>query len=307
MSEKKWQDRIWLFCEGEYKDFEGIPCRYYIRSDRACQLLRAQKTEKFWKKCRLNSVEVIYRAVNRYLIVFKKKYHKLPIDEHEDIDFAEIIGHLKKQTLKKDTLISWISYVNTTVFRAVRHYLYIKYGIAEKRACGNCTAFPESPPYICASKGEKKKKTDPPCESYKLKLPSIIIAVSLNEKIDIPDPSSENKEEEFGNDQMSCIIDLLIARMKQEAPKSKKREVCKRQYELFVAFLHELSEIEPEADLKDMIKQRADMIKKLAQKFKFDEKTVRRDIQDIREFLKEKMSLCLKKGFFYRQGGDKDE
>ncbi|OQX05217.1 MAG: hypothetical protein BWK80_52510 [Desulfobacteraceae bacterium IS3] len=307
MPEKKRQDKIRLFCEGKYESFQNIPCRYYIRSDRACRLLRAQKTEAFWKKCRVNSIELIYRAVNRYLFIFKKRYYYIPIDEHEDIDFAAIIGRLKKQTLKKDTLISWIAYVNITAFREVRHYLHAKYAIPEKRTCGSCIAFPGSPPYICTLKGEERKKTDLPCESYAWKPPLVVTPGVINEETDIPDPSSENKEEEFGDEVLSCITDLLIERFKAHAPGSKKREVCKRQYEIFVAFLHELSEIEPASDLKDMIKQRPDMIKKLANDFGVDEKTVRRDIQEVREFLKEKMSLCFEKSFLSEQGGDRNE
>ncbi len=299
MSEKKWQDKIRLFCEGEYKDFEGIPCRYYIRSDRACQLLRAQKAEKFWKKCRLNSIELICRASDRYFLCFKKKYYAIAIDEHEDIDFAAIVGHLKKQTLKKDSLISWIAYVNTLVFRAVIDFLHKKYGIPKKRRCGNCRFFPGSSPYICTSKGEKKKKGDFPCENYAWKPPSVITPEPIDDETETPASESENKDDP-GNEMLSCIIALLIARVKEEAPGSKKREVCKRQYEIFVAFLHKLSEIEPESDLNDIIRQRSDIIKQIFKIFKVDEKTVRRDIQDIREFLKEKMSLCVEKGFFFK-------
>lgn len=311
MLKKKQQDKIRLFCEGNYKYFKDIPCKYYIPSDRACRLLRErekliepkkkvawdQKTEEFWAECRVNSDELIYRAVNRYLFVFKKRYYYIPIDEHEDIDFAAIAGRLKKQTLKKDTLISWIAYVNITVFRAVREYLYLKYLIPKKRSCGNCRFFPELPPYICASTGEKRKKTDPPCECYAWKLPPVVTPEPINEETDIPDPLSGDKEEEFGDEVLSCITDLLIERFKAQAPGSKKREVCKRQYEIFIAFLHELSEIEPESDLNEMIKQRTEIIKKLAAIFRVDEKTVRRDIQEVREFLKEKMSLCFEKSF----------
>jgi len=49
------------------------------------------------------------------------------------------------------------------------------------------------------------------------------------------------------------------------------------------------------------------MIKKLANDFGVDEKTVRRDIQEVREFLKEKMSLCFEKSFLSEQGGDRNE
>jgi len=301
MTVKKEHDLVRLFCEGGNKVFKNIPCEHYISSDRACRLLRQRKTKQFWKRCRLDVLEWICKAADKYLVMYKNKYPGLPIDEKEYLDFSSLIDRLRKQRLEKDTLISWISYVNTAVYRSVRDIMNKIYKIPTRRRCGNCKYFPESWPYICAENGEERKKGDAPCEAYSWEPPPVVIPKSIDEDI-TPAPTPETFLR--GEDMLPRIIAMLIERVRDEKQGSKKRDVCKRQYEIFSGLLHEFSKIEPECDVDELIALRSEAIDRLAEKYGVSRKTVMRDIEEILKFLEEKMSLSFKNGFFYEQGGE---
>lgn len=299
MAEKKEYDLIRRFCEGGYKDFKNIPCKYYMSSDRACHLLRQGKSKRFWDQCRLNTLEWIYKAADKYLAVFKKRYPMLHIDEKEDADFACIADRLKKQTIKKDTLISWVGYVNTAVYREIRDFLHKVYKIPKIRRCGNCKYLPLSRPYICSEKGEERKKSDAPCEAYSWEPPPEMMPAPIDDEI-IPDFNTpEILLAEKKENLLFRIVEMLMDRIEDENPGSKKRDIYKRQYEVFADVLHELSKIEPDVEENELIRQRSAAIDRAAEKQKVSRKTIMGDIEDIRKFLEKKMSLFFKNGFFY--------
>lgn len=281
MSVRKMNDLIRSFCEGGLEPFEEIPCKYYIRADRECRLLRKGKTARFLKMCRLSTIEMLYETAIRCLKMFQRRYPGLPIDEGEDIDFGGITDRLKKQKLTQGyNLIVWRGYINKVGYNAVRTALFNRGLLPRDRKCGTCKYLPRSRPYFCPKKEEVRKKSDGPCRDYAFEA---VIPDPFMDDDDLPDITTPEtlltkKEEEKEDSPLSFIIRLMKERTESAAPESKNREKYERQYDVFASLLHSLSNDVPKATV----------MKQLAEKYDMDIRTIQRDIRDIREFLRGK-------------------
>ena len=292
MPEKKQNDVIRFFCEGEDEQFRQISCKYYTHNpEKECNILKQYKISVFWDKCRENSFEILYHAVNKHLQRFKEQYEG--VDDQENIDFKGMITRLKKQRLRYGfNLFVWHSYVSRACYRELKNLLIRRGQIPSRRKCGNCKYFPEVKPYICPITKKKRKKTAEPCEEYGWKF-SMPMTQTYNDRIDHPEGSEKipifaermgftNDQQPFStfaDDRVSDMMGILKERVKAE-PRRKKRERYERQYDIFVNFLDMLS--------KDISKKEA--IRSFARKWRISEKTIQRDIREFRKFLKEKMS-----------------
>lgn len=270
-----------------------LPCEHYDAQNQQCSL-RSSVMEIFWNECRCDNIRNLYDTSNRHSESLKRIY-KGYVDEKEDVDFVRLAEELKKAELDKPLLSQWINYVSTSVYRAFRKILDDRGLIYRKKQCGTCKFLSASSKY-CYRKNESKNKTDKTCEHYSQTYPVFkstdIYEHDDNHPNEIIHRDSENpeisetpetlllKKEEANRQPIFLMKQLLSQRIESQAFESKRRQIYQRQYELFVNYLHLLSEdIEPE-DAKKM----------LAEKLKAEPKTISRDISDIREFLQEKMS-----------------
>jgi hypothetical protein len=97
---------ITSLCGNTNKRFNGIPCKYYEHEDKQeCRLLKEQKTDEFWKKCRC-AWDVFMETANKTNEKLQGQYKTLPVDDREDVDFGKIIEQLKKNPLTKGYNIS---------------------------------------------------------------------------------------------------------------------------------------------------------------------------------------------------------
>ncbi|MDM8523689.1 hypothetical protein QUF80_09985 [Desulfococcaceae bacterium HSG8] len=289
MSERKQNDLIRSFCEGAGRRFGRLPCEHYDHSDRHCRLLEKQEMSEFWEKCRLNTLKILHKYALGYLENFIKEWN-FPIEKAEniraeDIDFKSVMTRLKKKKLTQGyTLAVWLAYVKTTIYREIKRNLARQGMIPREVRCGSCRYLSGSAPYICSKKGEPRKKTDGDnCEDYCF---DIVITESGIEEKDIP-PVAETPEtlleekEKRRNPLSSVIKDALSTRIREAKPGTRKREIYKRQCEIFIELLHLISEGMPKKEAE----------KALAGEYNINERTIRRDIADIREFLKKKNVL----------------
>lgn len=282
-------DMIRSVC-GKHKYFKGVSCRYYDLSDAQCLLLREKKMEEFWEKCRCKLFETLYNATTVCLINFKKKYKRLNIDDKEDIDFESIIKRLKTYGLKTGfTLHDWLKYMNKTVYQEIRGILVARGLIPRGIRCGTCRHLPKGNPYICPKNGETRKKADDVCDDYTQDINSFI-SIDIEENDDNPQAHRLMYEiSTVRNENITCLPEekdrlsdmkkILKNRAGEAKPGSKLLEKYERQYEVFINLLNLLSENIPLANAMKLI----------AKNYGINVKTIRRDIEEIREFLK-KMS-----------------
>jgi len=283
-------DMIRSVCGSANKYFKGISCRYYGASDAQCLLLREKKMQEFWEKCRVSPFETLYHATNACLRKFKNKYSKLDIDDKEDIDFESIINRLKTYGLKTGfTLDDWLKYMNKTVYQEIRGIFVRRRLIPRGIKCGTCRYLPKAAPYICPKNGETRKKSDDVCEDYTQDI-STFISIDVIENNDNPQAQrlmyeiSRVRNENITclpeeKDRVSDMKEMLRNRAEKAMPGTKQHERYERQYEVFINLMNLLSEDIPAAELTTIIAVRCGM----------NIKTVRRDIEEIRYFLK-KMS-----------------
>jgi len=193
------------------------------------------------------------------------------------------------------TLAAWYKNVKTTVYWEIRQQLVRRHIVPKVRNCGSCKYLPQSK--ICQKTGERRNKGDKACEKYRPEVPNF-------EPIDAPArgrDGNENQsndrllyamlsaahdealspeaalisEEQAERSALDNIVEMLIQRFQQETPGSRTRTKYKRQYEEFSNLLDLLSE--------NMTIQK--VFQTLADRFQCTTKTVRNDVQGIKNFL----------------------
>lgn len=298
MKGHKRADLIESVCGDAGRQFNGKSCRHYAQTPaKQCQLLKTRRMEAFWKQCR-GAYLIFYNLVQVWHKRFKAHYSGLPIDEAEDFDFEGVIRRLQKQTINVENLAGWWKYVSKTVYLEVKKRLIRRGLLPEKRNCGSCKYFSSSKPYVCAKTGKSRKKTDPPCEGYRSKLvyfTSIDRETSsgkesgqqhlnrlLLEMATVNDQKGNTPEaliiakEEHERSPLSTITAMLAQRPDNERSGSKKSKKYERHYAVFTNIVHLLAQGVPKEEA----------IKCLAKRFSVNEKTIRRDIAEIKEFLR---------------------
>ncbi|MCP4107179.1 MAG: hypothetical protein GY749_16835 [Desulfobacteraceae bacterium] len=292
MTEQKQNNLTRSVCGGTNERFRGNPCKYYDFSSGQCLLLMEQKMDEFWKKCRCKKFEMLYEATTSYLKKFKQKYANLPVDDMEEIDFKEIISRLKNLRLKEEFNINgWRKYMNKTIYREVKGILVKKGLIPRETKCGTCKFLPGSKPYVCQKKGETRKKTGEICEQYAQKIDVFIsingsesnddqyrdnlifeISKSIHENVKTPETILEKEQEK---NRLSIIKEILDKRIEKAKP-GKMKQKYERQYDVFINLFNLLSEGIPKEESQKL----------LADKNGVNIRTIRRDIVEIMEFLK---------------------
>lgn len=309
------RDVIRLFCEGYEDRFKKVACKYYEHSrcillgkeTEKCKalschqlrehydakndamkyrcLLRKPVMELFLKECRYDNFKLLDDTSKCHSASMIKTYNG--VDDLQDVVFVKLTEVLTNVELETPLLSVWIGYVKIIAERAVIKILY------GKKECGSCKYFSESSKY-CYKKQVRRNKTLKPCEDYVKPFKETVSMDtdedddnSLKDTIPSNDPSSETVVSD--KDAVFVMKKLLSERIDKEAYKSKRRQICQRQYDLFVNFFHLLSEGVEDKDAKKM----------LAEKFHIEPKTISCDFSDIRNFLQEKMSENDKTGLLY--------
>jgi hypothetical protein len=270
--------------------------------DKQCRLLKQHHFHQFWEQCR-GAYFLFYDMVRVWHTKFHTWYPGLPIDEAEDFDFPGVVRRLQQQHIQTDNLAAWYKYVNKTVYLEIKKRLIQRGLVPEKKNCGSCRFLSDLRPYFCANIEETRKKTDPPCENYS---PRIAYFRSLDEDsshqpgealhrsdrllleminkvspvISTPE-SIAIMEEEQAQPALTIITAMLAKRPEGEKIGSKRRKRYMRHYTVFTNILGLLSQGFPKEDA----------VKRLAEKFAVNEKTIRRDIDEIKTFLRKQQVL----------------
>ncbi len=166
--------------------------------------------------------------------------------------------------------------------------------LPETKTCLTCELLSRKA-YFCYHHAEKRNKTDTVCENYSQEiavdfiplhnvptnssgiehpqyLDRLLYEISLTNERSLDNPEAQLVPQ----DELMRIQDELQTRIESASGGSKKREMYERQYHLFTLLLGKLYE-----DISE-----DDAVKSLAQEYHLKEWTVKRDIKDVREFLK---------------------
>ncbi len=166
--------------------------------------------------------------------------------------------------------------------------------VPEKESCASCGKLSRKS-FYCYRKSEKRNKTDVTCEFYSQNISADF--VSLNDEpirqndgpntqfadrlfYEIERANEEGldspEEQLVYQDELMFIRHALQERIEKAPSGSKKHEMYERQYQLFFSFVLKLYDEIPEEDA----------LKDVAEESQLKEWTVKRDIKDVREFLK---------------------
>jgi hypothetical protein len=271
---------IALYCKGENTRFKRTCYEYYEVFTGECRLLKKDNMDDIFEKGRCEHPLMLKNAVRRNLYFYRDQINPEEYIERITWEACEL---LKKRQLRTPILPVLIGYINKTAYTEVIKTL-IDEGILPNGKCGECVYLSLSKPYICQRAyiitdgervenpiyREKRNPSDRACkegfEPYEF---------DDGDNGDFPDPEGEGED-------FSIFIDmqkLLIQRTeKTKDPNTKKK--YERQYVIFCRFAMLIQEGYSEKEA----------VKMIAEKLDISEKTVERDMAEVREFLKTKMS-----------------
>lgn len=267
-------------------------CEHYDPSAGECLLLRERRMDEFWEKGRCLPFGMLYRSVSDCLSRLKRTYRYLPIDEAEDVDFGRLAARLRKQGLRREfNLTGWRKYVNKAVRREITWILAGRGLIPRRTECGTCRHLTLSRPRVCLKTGESRKKSQTICDSYawhshmfvSADPEALVVPGNLpvagrrrgagGDGTETPATLLEDKEE---GKRIFLMRDALARRAEAAEAGSVRKKRYERQYEVFSNLLSLFSQGVPRKRVCTVLEEKTGI----------RVRTIRRDLEEIRLFLK---------------------
>ena len=266
--------------EGRPSLFEGRPCENYSKPPPQCSLLRERAIERLCETGRC-----IFAMVGFVQEKLAERFDHL--DGRVDIDLGPLLDRLKRVIWNDSSNpAGWLVYVKTTIQRATVRALARQRLMPEDRTCETCVHLPNSNPRVCQVSGDTKNVSDRACDNYRF-LP-ITIGAGLGDDSDYSSDESEPKfapeaiktseEAQKSVDARMDVESLRLAlaeRVETAKQGTKQRAKFARQYELFLNLLHLAGEGYSDKEAFRIVSIQMGV----------GQRTVRRDLTDIREFL----------------------
>lgn len=294
-------DLIRLFCAGAGHLFGGAVCEYYVPLTGECDLLKQAKMETIFEKGRCNPYNILKSAVKKNLIKYKDL---IDVQEHKNSIIFILSNRLKDIRLKKGhNLAVLIGYINKASYTEVILLLQSE-GLLEKKMCGNCIFLSELKPYVCMRESidvrnnditqlkdnpfyqKKRIKTDKCEEGFQSRIIKSVNEFTDCDSKDSPKPIIPEKLKNNGmlgrsldRIEIEKINQVLKKRVMNTKHKNTKK-IYKRQHNVFINLYNYFSE-------GYSIRKTIELI---AIKIGKNVKTIERDINDIRTFLKKEIS-----------------
>jgi hypothetical protein len=261
-----------LICMGLGRRFEETACEHFSRGTGECALLNGGRMTDLVENSRCT-----WEMMEHALLRFEKKRI---CDDGADIRFDDLFRRFKLADIHDSRPTGWFRYVERAVMRACLEILR-KRGAFRRESCGNCEHFTQSYPHVCVQSGIPKRKTDERCEHY-----SPVARGPVQDRSGSA-PEFKNRQDADPWDSVNAIIDAdalnreLRKRATSSKPQSKERERHQRQYEVFVHLLHSFRAGLSQDEALARTQEQSGMSRK----------TLLRDMDDIRQFFAEKMSV----------------
>ena len=258
--------------------FGGISCEYLNVGARTelCSLLTARDIATICRKARCT-----YAVIGMTQEKIAKRFSSM--DEREDVDLETVFARLERYYSDRTlTIDQWFNLVGV-VFRNASNDLARRRGlIPSVDNCGACRSLTLSNPFSCLISGESRAKGEPVCEDY---LPFRIVFKPVTDETQIEAftenesilKAAEDERQDVDRQFVENIESALRNRALNEKQNTQRRAMYTRQYNLVVALRHVLETIDSKVEAFEI----------LARQLGVDERTVRRDMQDIRIFLRQ--------------------
>jgi hypothetical protein len=306
VSGSKNMDLVRSVCAGAGNRFGETVCEYYVRLTAECDLLIQAKMETIFEKGRCNPYNILKSAVKKNLI---KYMNLLGVKDPNDLQkyilsiIYPLSHRLKDIRLKKGhNLAVLIGYIKKASYTEVILYLQSE-GLLEKKMCGSCKFLSELKPYICLRENidaqnngvtllkdnpfyqKKRSKTDKCQEGFQSRIFKSVDEYTNYDSKDghklIPEKLKNNgiEDKSLNRIEIEKINQILKKRAINTKHKNTKK-IYKRQYNVFInlySYIFEGYSIRKAIQL-------------IAIKIGKNVKTIERDINDIRTFLKKKIS-----------------
>jgi hypothetical protein len=280
-------DIIRKICGGAGNRFKHNACKYYDVSNGQCFLLLNHTLEIVFEKGRCQPDRLLKSAVKRNINSYKKQIDMLDGNYSQKghnnfYNLIEIIiftlkKRLKNIRLEKDYNFAVLKgYINKAAYCEVIRIMKAE-GILENKKCKNCIYLSKDKGTICmnqmaADYGKiKKSSSDRGCEKFTPYEVNPSTLTDMEEYTETVESNSENIiiEKIDHAKKIKRIKDVLEKRSEEQ-----KTNNVVRQYEVFLAILKLLNS---ETKLSEITKT-------LAKKFNVSDRTIRRDIQEIKTF-----------------------
>ena len=263
-------------CRGFGRRF-GNPCEHHWRAsaESECKLLQSGRYEEIaTQRCTFAMIAIAQRRVS-------KKFPSL--DEREDINLSQIITRAITTAPQRLSIIQWFNRFHRYVHDATIDLLRMR-GEIGRNNCGACTSLTITKPYRCTLTNEERNKTDQACDDH---LPTRIKIESLDDEEKgeaVIDSESQKKYEDMevqGSEKSFIEMAGWVLKDRiEEARTSQDRAIKVRQYNLFLRLQCLLEYVKKREALEIIAKESGKSIE-----------TIKRDLADIREVLKESRRL----------------
>jgi hypothetical protein len=272
-----WTEKI---CGGSDEMFEKIACEHYTRDPSQCELLNEGRIATLCEqgRCTFAIIGIVQKTLSR-------QFPDL-LDEREDFDLQKFTDQLKQMAWNGSRIPSrWLSYLSTAI-RRLSITLLVRMRVApDEKRCGTCANLPRWKPYTCQISGDEKRRTHPACDDYRFPGRTILREPhgvgDEDERGGSPfDGPAAEKSEAFQQtvDSKMDVESLRRELAKRAAAKDlgkRKRAAFVRQYDLVVRLHRLLGEVHSDKNI----------FRILAQEMSVCERTIRRDLAEIRRFL----------------------
>jgi hypothetical protein len=270
-----------LTCEGLTPLFKERPCENYSKPPPQCSLLKERAIIRLCETGRC-----IFAMIGFVQEKLAEQFDHL--DGREDIDLEPLRDRLRRVVWEgSSNPAGWLMYVKTAVQRATVRALAKQRLMPEEKNCGTCVRLSKSNPRECQVCGDIKRARDRACDNYHF-LPITIGAGSEHGSDDSSEEGETNwspaaiersEEAQRGVDARMDLESLrleLAKRVEAEKQGTRRRAIFARQYELFVNLYRLLGEVDSYEEA----------FRILSQQLGVDQRTVRRDLADIRKFFR---------------------
>lgn len=251
-------------CADSDHRFGGACPAYDARVAQRCRMLQSGQLQAFWTTCRL-----LYETLARCNRAFVQLYPGLPIDEAEDLDLSRIVQRIAQQDVTFESPAAWYAYLKKTMYLELRGQLVKRGLLPEKKRCGTCQYLLKAErPYLCQKHNQPRQKTAAVCADYCPEIPQF----ETFEEWHVPartEPAPQN------DNIFESIRACFRRRIAQETIGSKARQRFERQRDVFLVVWQYLAD--------GYSKEEA--LRHLTAQWQVHAKTIRRDLDDIQEFL----------------------
>jgi hypothetical protein len=268
-------------CRGLAPVFGNRQCDHYEQNARQCVLLREQRVADIVEDGRC-----VYSMMTFTQDELSERFSG--VDDKEDFPLETLIGRLRRITWNgAGSPIRWFKYLKTSFRRAALRAAASQGFAVEQQQCGTCAHLTLTRPHLCLELDQERELRDPPCDRFVAALPVFEHdpphgegeedGNDLESRFE-PEARrrSDRAEKELADKLEVESLRLALEKRAESQPEGgAERARFTRQHDLFVTLHQVVGEVDSDRQV----------VGTLAPLMGVSRNTVRRDLEQIREYL----------------------